>query len=53
MLTSIEGVYRNGRVELVEAPQDVPEGTWAIVTFVKPSEADSTVQGIGDKPSGP
>ena len=35
MLTSVEGVYRNGRVELVKNPSDVPEGTWVIVTFVR------------------
>jgi hypothetical protein len=34
MLTSVEGVYRGGRVELIENPSDVPEGTWVIVTFV-------------------
>jgi len=32
MLTSVEGVYRNGRIELAENPTDVAEGTWVIVT---------------------
>lgn len=34
MLRSVEGVYRNGRVELIENPDNIPEGTAVIVTFV-------------------
>jgi hypothetical protein len=46
MLTSIEGVYRNGRVELIEDPSDVPEGTEVIVTFVKSNDINLEAQGI-------
>jgi hypothetical protein len=46
MLTSVEGVYRDGRVELVENPSDMPEGTWAIVTFVRSDDIDLKSQGI-------
>ena len=46
MLTSVEGIYRDGRVELKESPTDVPEGTWVIVTFVKSSDIDLKAQGI-------
>jgi hypothetical protein len=46
MLTSVEGVYRNGRVELIENPGDVPEGTWVIVTFVSSDNIDLEPQGI-------
>ena len=46
MLTSVEGVYRNGRVELVKNPSDVPEGTWVIVTFVRSDDIDLKSQGI-------
>jgi hydrogenase maturation factor len=46
MLTSVEGVYRNGRIELIENPSDVPEGTWVIVTFVRPNEIDLESRGI-------
>jgi hypothetical protein len=46
MLASVEGVYRDGRVELVETPSDVPEGTWAIVTFVRSDDIDLKSQGI-------
>jgi hypothetical protein len=46
MLTSVEGVYRNGRVELTEKPSGVPEGTWVIVTFVRSDSIDLESQGI-------
>lgn len=46
MLTSVEGVYRNGRVELMESSSDVPEGTSVIVTFVRPNTVDLEAQGI-------
>ncbi len=46
MLTSVEGVYRNGRVELIENPSNVPEGTWVIVTFVRSEDIDLEAQGI-------
>jgi hypothetical protein len=46
MLTSVEGVYRDGRIELKENPSDVPEGTWVIVTFVKSDDVSLKSQGI-------
>lgn len=46
MLTSVEGVYRGGRIELKESPTDVPEGTWVIVTFVRSSDINLETQGI-------
>jgi len=46
MLTSVEGVYRNGRVELIENPNDVPEGTLVIVTFVRSNDIDLESRGI-------
>jgi hypothetical protein len=46
MLVSIEGVYRNGRVELTENPNNIPEGTCVMVTFVKSNEIDLEFQGI-------
>lgn len=46
MLTSVEGVYRNGRVELIENPNNVPEGTWVIVTFVRAGEINLEALGI-------
>ncbi|MEB3358127.1 MAG: hypothetical protein VKK04_15470 [Synechococcales bacterium] len=46
MLTSVEGIYRNGRIELAEQPTDVHEGARVIVTFVESVEIDLTLQGI-------
>jgi len=46
MLVSVEGVYRNGRIELTENPNNVPEGTCVIVTFVGSNDIDLASQGI-------
>ena len=32
--TTIEGIYRDGKVELSETPSDMCEGTPVIVTFL-------------------
>ncbi|MEH2141154.1 hypothetical protein [Nostoc sp.] len=48
MLTSVEGTYRNGRVELTEQPTDVDEGTQVIVTFIRSDEIDLASQGINE-----
>lgn len=45
MLTSVEGVYRNGRVELVEKPEHLQEGTRVIVTFMESKTIDLASQG--------
>jgi hypothetical protein len=46
MLTSVEGIYRNGCIELVESPSEVPEGTLVIVTFMGTGDIDLKSQGI-------
>ncbi|MBE9008276.1 hypothetical protein IQ259_25235 [Fortiea sp. LEGE XX443] len=46
ILTSVEGIYRNGWVELGEQPTDVSEGTQVIVTFVSSDEINLAFQGI-------
>ncbi|NCR59563.1 MAG: hypothetical protein GPJ01_18145 [Microcystis aeruginosa LL13-06] len=46
MLVSVEGVYRNGRVELTESPNNVPEGACVIVTFVSSNDINLASQGI-------
>jgi hypothetical protein len=46
MLTSVEGVYRNGRVELAESLNNILDGTRVIVTFIKSNAIDLTSQGI-------
>ncbi len=37
---NIAGIYRNGRVELKETPQDMSEDTQVIVTFLNENEID-------------
>ena len=46
MLTTVEGIYRNGRVELVESPNDVLEEAKVIVTFVPSNTINLSSQGI-------
>lgn len=46
MLTTVEGIYRNGGVELAELPQQVTENTRVIVTFLGTSEVDLAAHGI-------
>jgi hypothetical protein len=43
MVKSVEGIYRNGRVELIE-PLAEAEGSRVIVTFVHPGESDDLCQ---------
>jgi hypothetical protein len=48
MLKSVEGVYRNGRVELTERPEDVRDETRVIVTFLETSHIDLRACGIDE-----
>jgi len=48
MLKSIEGVYRNGKVELVEVPTDVHDETRVIVTFLESGTIDLRARGIDE-----
>ena len=34
MLTTIQGVYRNGKIELAEEPQEIADNTQVLVTFL-------------------
>jgi len=34
MFKTIEGVYRQGKIELVESPGDMPDPTRVVVTFL-------------------
>ncbi len=40
MLTSIQGIYRDGKIELAERPSHVPNDTGVIVTFLEPKSID-------------
>ena len=49
MLTSIEGVYRQGHVELRERPENVPEESRVIVTFLGAAVVDLRARGIDEE----
>lgn len=46
MQTSVEGIYRNGRVELTQLPDNVTDETRVIVTFMQPDQIDLKSCGI-------
>jgi hypothetical protein len=48
MLKSIEAVYRDGKVELLELPDDVGEAR-VIVTFLPAGSVDLRARGIDEK----
>ena len=48
MLISVEGVYRDGKVELRELPANVNEEMHVIVTFVEPKFIDLRARGIDE-----
>ncbi len=46
MLQSTEGIYRNGKIELLEEPHNLPEGARVIVTFLETQDIDLSARGI-------
>ena len=52
MLRTIEGVYRDGRVELCEVPGRVAEDTRVIVTFLDNRQVDLRARGIDEEQAG-
>ena len=46
MLTTIEGVYRDGKIEFSQMPRDVCDGTPVIVTFLPSHSLDLQERGI-------
>ena len=46
MLKAIEGIYRDGKVELAERPCDVQNNTRVIVTFLQPRGIDLAARGL-------
>ena len=49
MLKSVAGIYRNGKVELVELPENVGDETQVIVTFLNENEVDLRAAGIDEE----
>jgi hypothetical protein len=48
MLKSVEGVYRDGKIELTEFPGEVRDETRVIVTFLETSHIDLRARGIDE-----
>jgi len=48
MMTSVEGVYRDGRIELNEPPKDVHGPTPVIVTLLNSGGVDLRERGISE-----
>jgi len=48
MLKTIEGIYRDGKIELTEMPGDVRDKTRVIVTFLEPNFVDLQARGIDE-----
>jgi len=48
MHKSVEGIYRNGKVELAEVPTDVRDETRVIVTFLDLRPIDLRARGIDE-----
>ena len=46
MSRTIEGIYRDGKVELSETPSDVLDDTRVVVTFLPPGAIDLREHGI-------
>jgi hypothetical protein len=47
MRTTIAGIYRDGRIELAEQPQNVAAEARVLVTFLEPGHIDLAERGIG------
>ena len=48
MLRTLEGVYRNGKVEPTDVPKDVCDETRVLVTFLEPQPIDLRARGINE-----
>ncbi|MFO1430873.1 MAG: hypothetical protein U1F76_12140 [Candidatus Competibacteraceae bacterium] len=46
MLKSVEGVYRNRKIELIEFPEEMQDKTPVIVTFLETGYIDLRKRGI-------
>jgi hypothetical protein len=48
MLKSVEGVYRDGKIELPDLRKDVRDDTRVIVTFLETNQVDLPERGVGE-----
>lgn len=49
MLTAIQGIYRDGKIELMEVPHDVLNDTRVIVTFLASDDIDLSTRNIDEE----
>jgi hypothetical protein len=52
MLVAIEGIYRRGKIELREVPQEMQDGTRVVVTFLPVNGIDLQARGIDETEAG-
>lgn len=48
MLTAIQGIYRSGKIQLTEVPQNVRDDTPVIVTFLTAGDIDLSARDIDE-----
>ena len=46
MITSVQGIYRKGKIKLNQTPENVRDETPVIVTFLAPGDMDLRQRGI-------
>jgi hypothetical protein len=49
IMLSVQGVYRNGKIELIEQPTNVRDETYVIVTFLERGWIDLRERGIDEE----
>ncbi len=52
MLTTVQGVYRKGKVILKDNPSNIPDKTPVIVTFLAGEGIDLRARGINEEQAG-
>lgn len=48
MLTAVQGIYRNGKIQLAEVPSNISDDTVVIVTFLTAGDIDLASSGIDE-----
>ncbi len=48
MVRNLEGVYRGGKIEIYLIPEDIPDETPVLVTFLSPGITDLRAKGIDE-----
>lgn len=43
MLTTLEGIVRNGKIELIDYPGNIAEDTRVLITVLRPSRRDESL----------